>query len=1030
MLAFPPIVKPALFFTLLALMSGIPADAQTTEALPFVIESWQVPDGLPQNSVMAITQAQDGYLWVATRGGLAKFDGYQFTTYGMADGLGAVDVVDLLDDGEGGLWIGTLGGGVSHMSEGKIRTWTTDDGLLHNYAMLLAASEDGGVWVGGPLGLQHLDKSGTLTTADPADGFPSNRITELESRPGKGLWIATESDDLFHVQNGRCQQVKGPSDTEGINVMGLYLDTKGDLWVSIGNGKILRRHGEEWSELNMSNGLPLSFVYCMVEDAEGRLWAGTDEEGLFVLQDGHFHPVESTNRRSNSAVRSLSVSRDGLVWMGSQSGGLSRLNAPKVTSFSVGEPGNLGQVGSIAEDKSGTFWVAAYGPGLYRGKLDSLTDVKDTAYPLLTTLCASDGTIYSGGYQKLLKVNPESKDVTTITTDIFCTALAEGNDASLWTGTRTGELKRFVADKEIPVENGQFSSAISCIEPGHDGALWIATRGSGLFQWDAGVVTHWGKSEGLPSNIVGSLHEDEDHTLWIGTSGGGLAWMHHGVIFSVNETHGLGTNVILQVLEDSDSNIWLGTYQGILRVQKSELFAVAEGDAESVHPLLLNESDGMNVPECTGGYSPAGLRSKSGKLYFSTISGIVEVDPQSFNTPSVPPPARIEEFLADGAAIPISGSPITLPPQPQEVEIHFTAFNYAKPERLRFRYRLLELDSKWLDAGQQRVARFSQLTPGKYTFQAGAANADGYWSEPNATIEFEVLPAYWQTAWFRILMGILLVGSGGSLAAWWSRSHIQRARTREKLAQAEAEAQQHRGEVARLTRLAILGELSASLAHELNQPLAAILSNAQAARRFLDRGTAEPGEIRDILNDIVEDDQRASAVIQKVRTLLNKGEHQPRPLDLNALILSVVKLMDADLKSRGVSVKTELAANIPKIQGDRTQLQQVMINLLINACDAMSHLEKEKRLILIQSSYSKVVGAQVFLSDNGDGIPAEDAEKIFEAYYTTKDEGLGLGLSLSRSILFAHGGRLWAKNAERGGAVFGFNLQEWKDRLQ
>jgi two-component system sensor kinase FixL len=212
----------------------------------------------------------------------------------------------------------------------------------------------------------------------------------------------------------------------------------------------------------------------------------------------------------------------------------------------------------------------------------------------------------------------------------------------------------------------------------------------------------------------------------------------------------------------------------------------------------------------------------------------------------------------------------------------------------------------------------------------------------------------------------------------------------------------------------------------LNQPLTAILSNAQAAQRFLAQEKSDPAEIRDILQDIVADDQRASEVIRRLRTLLKKGEFQPQALDVNELMQEVLKLMQHDLTTREVAVVTEFAAGLPPVRGDRVQLQQVLINLVLNASDAMTLTAAAERKLTLRSLPGESRAIQISVSDTGSGFAPGAKEKIFEPYHTTKAEGLGLGLSLSRSIITAHGGHLWAENRTEGGATFHFTLPEWK----
>jgi two-component system, LuxR family, sensor kinase FixL len=240
--------------------------------------------------------------------------------------------------------------------------------------------------------------------------------------------------------------------------------------------------------------------------------------------------------------------------------------------------------------------------------------------------------------------------------------------------------------------------------------------------------------------------------------------------------------------------------------------------------------------------------------------------------------------------------------------------------------------------------------------------------------------------------------------------------------QAELEAQQQRQLLRHLTRVATLGELSGALAHELSQPLTSILSNAQAAQRFLTREPVDLAEVRDILNDIVDDDRRAGAVIRRWRTLLRKGETVLQPLDLNDVTNEVLRLAHSELVAHRVTVTAQLAPGLPAVRGDRVGLQQVLLNLIVNACDAMRLNEPARRHLTVVTHPDGQGAVQVAIADRGGGIPADRIEQVFEPFFTTKEDGLGLGLAICRSIVAAHGGRLWVTNNADCGATFCFTV--------
>jgi PAS domain S-box-containing protein len=235
---------------------------------------------------------------------------------------------------------------------------------------------------------------------------------------------------------------------------------------------------------------------------------------------------------------------------------------------------------------------------------------------------------------------------------------------------------------------------------------------------------------------------------------------------------------------------------------------------------------------------------------------------------------------------------------------------------------------------------------------------------------------------------------------------------------AETEAEEQRQELAHLSRVASLGELSGALAHELNQPLAAILANTRAAQRILMRGSPDLAEVRTILEDIALDDRRAGEVIGRLRALLKKGQARLSEVDLNELVAEVRTLLHSDLIRRRVATETELAPSLPPVLGDRVQLQQVLLNLVANACDAMAGTAAHQRVVTIATSLTAEGWVQLSVRDGGDGIPEERLDQIFDAFFTTKEQGLGLGLAICRSIATAHGGRLSAANHPSGGATF------------
>jgi C4-dicarboxylate-specific signal transduction histidine kinase len=386
----------------------------------------------------------------------------------------------------------------------------------------------------------------------------------------------------------------------------------------------------------------------------------------------------------------------------------------------------------------------------------------------------------------------------------------------------------------------------------------------------------------------------------------------------------------------------------------------------------------------------------------------------------------IESVSCDGRPVSFAGDSLTLPPGSSELEIRYTGFDGAKPEQLRFRHRLHH-DREWEYVEGARDVRYVALRPGAYEFELSAAKADGHWLEPGTRLAITVQPYFWQMTRFRVAVAVALFAAAVAMVAIVlrrkDRLHRAELAQQQALAQAEREIAVQRDELAHLSRVTMLGELSGSIAHELNQPLTAILSNAQAALLMTDAIT-DLGEVREILRDIVDADKRAGEVIRRLRLLFTKGEVVYQRLAPADVIREVLRLMRNDLMNHGVVVREAIADDLPPVRGDRVQLQQVMINLFMNACHAMAAMPSADRRLTVSAEPASngEAGVRVSVTDNGPGIAPERLEQIFEPFVTSKSAGMGLGLAVCRTIVTAHGGRLWADHADGGGATFFMSL--------
>ncbi|HSH16183.1 MAG TPA: two-component regulator propeller domain-containing protein, partial [Verrucomicrobiae bacterium] len=392
----------------------------------------------------------------------------------------------------------------------------------------------------------------------------------------------------------------------------------------------------------------------------------------------------------------------------------------------------------------------------------------------------------------------------------------------------------------VTTTNGLTANFVTCLLKDRTGALWIGTSGGGLNRLQEGRLTAFTRRDGLASDFVRTLHEDAAGTLWIGT-GGGLSILRngHGRLHSVTRQQGLTDDVISQILEDDDGRLWFGSNRGIFQAGKEELQAAAEGRLALINPVSYGKAEGMESLECTGGFHPAGLKTPDGRLWFSTVKGLVMVEPKNLTINKLPPPVLIEELWMNGKAVPLPPATVTavnptgknrasnaafqlpLGPGVDRLEFRYTALSLVAPEKVRFRHKLEGLDRDWVEAGTRRTAYYTHLPVGDYRFQVMACNNDGVWNEAGQVLAFQVLPAFWQTWWFRAASILAALGSGAWLVRFISvrklRGKLDRLRRRHALEKERARIAQdiHDDLGARLTQIALVGEIGQ---HHSDQP--------------------------------------------------------------------------------------------------------------------------------------------------------------------------------------------------------------------
>ena len=751
-------------------------------------KSDQVEGALPQNSVFAIQQTHDGYLWLATQEGLARFDGARFKVFNSrtTDQIRHNDVWTLLEDLDGSLWIGTRGGGLTRMKDGVFVNFGKEQGLSDDAIQALWQTPDGSLWIATRGGGLNLYKEGVVTVLTTKDGLSSNTLYALRGDREGNLWIGTDGGGVNVLRDGKVTAITTKQGLSHDTVYSFLEDRDGSFWIGTGAGLNHYRDGKI-TTYRTRDGLTNDNIRALFRDRDGNLWIGTDGGGLNRFKDGKFTAFTTKQGLSNDSIGALYEDREGSLWIGTDAGGLNRIKDNKFISYTTLEGLPNDNARSIVEAPDGTLWVGTFeGLSAYRDGAFTTLTTKDglSSNVVLSLANARDGALWAGtlgaGLNRIQNGRITKYGKAQGLSNDTVLGLLEDSQGTLWAGTRSGGLNK--------LENGRFrayttadglgSNDVRYILEARGGGLWLATLGGGLNRFKDGKFTALTKKDGLSSDLVLSVHEDTDGTVWIGTFGGGLNRYKDGKVTAYTARDGLIDDVVFQILDDDQGNLWLSSNHGVARVSKRDLDEFAAGRLRMLAPAAFGVSDGMRSAECNGAHQPAGWKGRDGRLWFPTIHGITSVDPNRLPVNTLLPPVVIEEFRVNAREVPV-GDSAELPPGRSRLDFQFTALSLLAPEKVQFRYKLEGYDEEWVQAGTRRSAIYTNLPPGNYTFRVAASNNDGLWNEAGAAQEFTLKPYFYQRRAFYAVY-VLALALAVAIGMRLQRRRVRQLQARER----------------------------------------------------------------------------------------------------------------------------------------------------------------------------------------------------------------------------------------------------------
>jgi signal transduction histidine kinase/ligand-binding sensor domain-containing protein/DNA-binding response OmpR family regulator len=1003
----------------------------------YKVKVWNRENGLPSNTVYAIRQTRDGYLWIGTQNGLVRFDGVRFQLYNRTrtPRLESDVIRSLYEDPKGTLWIGTDSGGLTSFKEGKFITYPVKKYPALNKIRAINRDRWGNLWIGSFSSGLTCFSNGRFTTYTIKDGLPHNQVRSICSDANEELRAVTTEGIIKLLKPGRFERIAPKTLLPYLQTTCLYREREGELWVGTGAKGLFRLEKSSVTAYGIKEGLAHLTITSLYEDRMKSIWIGTDGGGLTRISNGTLGTFSKSSGLVNCSVLSIYEDREGSLWIGTLDRGLHQLRDSIFTTYTTKEGLIYNDTRCIYEDRTGDILIGTTG-GLSRLSNGVFTSRLTTKEGLLNNdvSCLFEdptGTLWIGTWGGLHKLKNGKLMLVTQKhglSDNRLTCILGDKQGNTWVGTANG-LNRFDshtgAITRFTTNEGLSGNHIEFLYENREGNLMIGT-GTDLNHLKAGTITVYTPT-GLAINRFLCAYEDNEGVSWIGTDNG-LVRIKAGETFRYTVGSGLVENLVYAILEDSSGYLWLGGRSGISRISRQELEAVAMNRASQVSPDLFDEKDGMESGWCTG----PGYKTRDGRLWFTTVAGVASIDPNRVkkNTPS---PPIIEKFIVDGESVNIKsdageykkgeprGEPrvhpafsngiLELAPGKKRLEFYYTAVSFISPLKITFKVKLEGFDSDWVDMKNLRSTTYTGLHPGKYTFRVTTGNTANAGETNEASFSFYMQPYFYQTTWFYVLVVLFVLMTVFSLHGY--RLRQLRARKEELQKMVEARTLQLAEQAEKLKELdKAKSRFFANISHEFRTPLSLIIWPVE---QILEENPDK--NLETMANMILSNSRR---LLNLVDQLLELAKFDSGKMKLQAArqnIVPLVKNIVMCFESLALQNKMELTfqpeADRISLFFDPEKIERIITNLLSNAFNYTPPGGK------ITVSIRKTLGTanpcdcvEIAVCDTGIGIPSDQRPHIFDRFYQGetiheyKRKGTGIGLALVKELVELHHGEI------------------------
>jgi signal transduction histidine kinase/ligand-binding sensor domain-containing protein/CheY-like chemotaxis protein len=1029
--------------------------AQTLAASAFKADGWTVEQGLPQNTVTGVAQDRDGFLWVATRKGLARFDGLVFWTVGVVDGidLSTLRLTGVATDDDGSVWIGTYGMGLLRLRDGHLRQYGPEQGVPDAIVWELTRDRLGRLWVATSGGARYLSGDAWQSLPLPSHIAQESANTVFRDRRGH-IWIGTSTLGALRV-DGREIEMFGQA--EGLPVARVFSfaeDGNGVIWAATPQG--LARLDDKTRRFVAFEPLSGVGTHHLRIDHEGALWIATSGEGLWRYRGQTLERFAQREGVTSDFVLSVFEDREGSVWVGTVSGGLNRLSRVRRQLLDTRTGLPPFQVTTVYQDPRGTFWAGTLGGGLVQIDGEHIrrhTTANGLPSDRITSVAtAGDGAAHlwvgtDGAGAFRLRNGRLVEHLTPDVVGRTVRVIEHGGDRTYFGGQGLLVRDRQGAERRWTRAEGLGADEVRALYLDLRDRLWIGTYGGGLSRLDPdGTLTSWGLAEGLTNLFVTAIHVDASEAVWVGTHGGGLFRLAGGTLSNVSESQGLEDSVVFDIMEDHAERLWLMMNAGVRVLSLADAHAVADGRQETLPSTLVGASEGVRGIDGTDGNQPQSWLAADGRLWLASTAGLIIIDPADVGDADLPPTPLIDVVTVNARPVDLGSLDDSL--AGRNIDIDFSAAQLRNAAHVRYQYRLVGFDEAWSTPRDARRASFTNLRPGTYRFEVRSqASGSGPFGRA-ATLSFTIAPHLFETPWFLGLVLVALAGAGVAVhrvrivRMQRREAHLQQlvdtrtAALRHEMAERERADEERRVLDERMQqahRLESLGVLAGGIAHDFNNLLVGVLGEAGLALTTLPHDSPTRLHLQRIEHAAL----RAGELTSQMLAFSGRSRFVSVPIDLAEIVRDTARLLSTVL-GRQVALETDFPVTLPAILGDPSQIRQVVMNLLTNASDAIG--DRPGRILVaagvqvLDAAMARASEAEaegplapgpyiwLTVEDDGVGMGPETLARIFEPFFTTKFTGRGLGLAAVQGIIRSHGGRIHVRSGRDAGTVFSILL--------